>query len=336
MPVLNQKYLKVAYPNSHSLIKYQKIKNFGERINRSIGLKQFRNFINRIISVVKPSGKVFIITEPEYQISEPEAKPVTILSANLWHDWPRNRRLKERLICFVELIKKEKVDILLLQELVRTSEFEADKWLRDQLGMAYIYSRSNGNAPGIGFEEGLAIFSRYPIKNHRLAQLSDQNNPFSRRMALGTCVETNDGDFLAFSVHLGIIGRQNKKQVSRLKDWVEEESGNNPAVIGGDFNAEENTSQIRSAKTTWNDSYRAIHPRGDVYSHEIQWPWGKVLKRSRLDYLFLRRGNHSWQVDEARHLDTEGCTLSDHKPVLIKASFNEGGFNGRVSSAFPI
>ena len=336
MPVLNQKYLKVAYPNSQSLIKYQKFKNFGERITRSIGLKKFRTFINRIISVVKPSGKVFIIAEPEYQFSEPEAKPVTILSANLWHDWPRNRRLKERLICFVELIKKEKVDILLLQELVRTNEFEADKWLRDQLGMAYIYSRTNGTAPGIGFEEGLAIFSRYPIKNHRLAQLSDQNNPFSRRMALGTCIETDGGDFLAYSVHLGIIGRQNKIQVSRLKDWVEEESGDNPAVIGGDFNAEENTSQIRSAKTTWHDSYRAVHPRDDVFSHEILWPWGNVLKRSRLDYLFLRTGNHSWQVDEARHIVTGDCPYSDHKPVLLKASFNGGGFKGRVSSAFPI
>lgn len=325
MSVLHQKYLKVAYPNSHSLITYKRIKSLGGRIFKSIRFQQIKTFVNRILSVAKPSGKVYIITEPDIRIEDSKVKPITILSANLWHDWPRNRRLKERLRCFVDLIKQEKVDLLLLQELTRTSEFEADKWLGDQLGMAYIYSRSNGNASEIGFEEGLAVFSRYPIKNHRLAQLSDQYNPFSRRMALGTCIETNGGEILAYSVHLGLLGQHNRKQFSRLKEWVEEQSGSIPAVIGGDFNAQENTAQIRSAKLSWQDSYRSQNPQGNGYSHEILWPWGKVLKRSRLDYLFLRRGDHSWRVDEARHLETDECPLSDHKPVLVKASFYRRG-----------
>lgn len=325
MSVLNQKYLKVAYQSSNSLITYKRIKSLGGRVFKSTGFQYIKALINRFLSVVKPSGKVYVIAEPEIRNKKSDLNPITILSANLWHDWPRNRRLKERLRCFVELVKHEKVDLLLLQELTRTSDFEADKWLSDQLGMAYIYSRSNGNAPEIGFEEGLAVFSRYPIKNHRLAQLSDQNNPFSRRMALGTCIETSGGEILAYSVHLGILGQHNRKQFSRLKAWVEEESGSIPAVIGGDFNAQENTAQIRNAKATWQDSYRSQNPQGNGYSHEILWPWGKVFKRSRLDYLFLRRGNHSWRVDEARHLETDECPLSDHKPVLVKASFYRRG-----------
>ena len=325
MSVLNQKYLKVTYPSSNSLITYKRIKSLGGRVYKSTGFQYIKALINRILSVVKPSGKVYVIAEPEIRSKKSDLNPITILSANLWHDWPRNRRLKERLRCFVDLIKYEKVDLLLLQELTRTGDFEADKWLSEQLGMAYIYSRTNGNAPEIGFEEGLAIFSRYPIKNHRLAQLSDQNNPFSRRMALGTCIETGGGDFLAYTVHLGLLRRQNIKQISRLKEWVEQESGYIPAVIGGDFNSQENTSQIRSATTTWQDSYRSLNPKGNDHSHEIRWPWGKVIKRSRLDYLFLRRGDHSWHVDEARHLETDECPLSDHKPVLVKASFYRRG-----------
>ncbi len=324
MSVLNQKYLKVAYPSPHSLITYKTIKRLGRRFFKSTGFQHIKAFINRFLSVVKPSGKVYFIAEPEIRTKETDPDSITILSANLWHDWPRNRRLKERLSCFVDLINREKVELLLLQELTRTGDFEADKWLSDQLGMAYIYSRTNGNAPEIGFEEGLAIFSRFPIKNHRLAQLSDQNNPFSRRMALGTCIDTGGGEFHAYSVHLGLLGRQNIKQFSRLKAWIEEQSGCVPAVIGGDFNAQENTTQMRSAKTTWQDSYRSYNPSGKDYSHEIRWPWGNVLKRSRLDYLFLRKGNHSWRVDEARHLDPVECPLSDHKPVLVKASFCRG------------
>ncbi len=278
-----------------------------------------------VISAAKPSGTVSVISEPKILFEDSGTTQYTIMSANLWHDWPRNRRLKERLVRLVSLVNEEKVDILLLQELSRTNHFEADKWLSEQLGMAYVYSRSNGNAKDLGFEEGLAIFSRYPIKDHRLAELSDQNHPFSRRMALGTKIETQSGDFLVFTVHLGLLKKQNQKQLTRLQAWVEEEAGDNPAVIGGDFNAHEESKQIQTAKSAWYDSFRAVNPHGEAYSHEIRWPWGNVLRRSRLDYLFLRRGRSTWTVDEARHLDDHPYSLSDHSPVLIKTSFAQVG-----------
>jgi endonuclease/exonuclease/phosphatase family metal-dependent hydrolase len=314
--------LKVAYPSSKPLSIYKKIKRFGGKFLRSINNQQIIPFINRVISISKPSGKVYLVSNPDLSIEESKINPITFLSVNLWHDWPRVRGLKARLKCFVELVLSENVDILLLQELIRTGDFHADKWLSHKLGMAYIYSRSNGNAPEIGFEEGLAIFSRFPIKNHRLAQLSDQNNPFSRRMALGTSIETKQGDIDVYSVHLGLLGHQNRKQFSHLRQWVEAQSGRIPTVIGGDFNAEENSPQIRSVKKSWHDSYRSMNPNGDEHSHELRWPWGNVIKRSRLDYLFFRRGTHSWEVEEARHIDTNSCPLSDHRPVLVRASIN--------------
>lgn len=321
MSLQNQIFLKVSYPNTRALIAYKHIKKIGEQILRSIKFKQARSIIKSVISVVRPSGNVSVLANPAVEVIDLKPQQLTIMSANLWHDWPRNRRLKDRLQCFVELIKDEGVDILLLQELTRTDEFEADKWLSEELGMAYIYSRSNGDAQGIGFEEGLAIYSRYPIKDHRLAQLSDENNPFSRRMALGTRIETDGRDFFAFSVHLGIRNKQNEKQLSRLRNWVEQESGDIPAVIGGDFNTQEGSRQIQSAKLEWHDSYRSLNPHDNGYSHELRWPWGTVLRRARLDYLFLRKGKVSWRVDEARHIDGKICPLSDHKPVLIKTSF---------------
>jgi endonuclease/exonuclease/phosphatase family metal-dependent hydrolase len=316
-----QIFLKVSYPNSRSLITYKRIKKFGEQILRSLKFKRARSIVKSVISVVRPSGNVSVLANPAIEVIGSKPQQLTIMSANLWHDWPRNRGLKDRLECFVELIKDEEVDILLLQELIRTDEFEADKWLGEKLGMAYIYSRSNGNAQEIGFEEGLAIYSRFPIKDHRLAQLSDQNNPFSRRMALGTRIETTGRDFFAFSVHLGILNKQNERQFSRLRNWVEQESGDIPAVIGGDFNTQEGSKQIQSAASEWHDSYRSLNPHDNGYSHELRWPWGTVLRRARLDYLFLRKGNYSWRVDEARHVDEQICPLSDHKPVLIKTSF---------------
>lgn len=244
---------------------------------------------------------------------------IAIMTANLWHDWPRNRKLRRRLECFVELVKDERVDILLLQEMARTREFRADKWLSEQLGMAYVYSRANGHEGGIGFEEGLAIFSRFPISKPRMAQLSDQKNPFHRRIALGASINTNSGEFLAVSVHLAINRCKNQTQLWRLKNWIDEQSGIGSAVIGGDFNARENSPQIRFAQNSWRDTYREINPQDDGYTHRLQWPWGGTLRRSRLDYLFLRKGEFPWKVDEAQHLELDGCAISDHLPVLIRA-----------------
>jgi endonuclease/exonuclease/phosphatase family metal-dependent hydrolase len=315
LTLLNNKFLKVDYPNPNSLHIYQRIKALGEKLTRNSKLWPFTR---RIISVTKPSGGISMVDNPKSEISMPLEDRLTILTANLCHDWPRKRGLKGRLECFAELVDKQDADILLLQEIARTKEIYADEWLGEKLGMAYVYSRANGHAKNIGFEEGLGVFSRFPIAEPRLAQLSDHMSPFHRRIALGASIKTNIGEIVAFSVHLAINSRKNRSQVSRLKDWVDEQSGVVPAVIGGDFNAEEHSSQIQSAQSSWCDSYRVINPGDAGYTHQLHWPWGEVLRQSRLDYLFLRRGESQWSVDEARPLEMDYCSISDHRPVLTK------------------
>lgn len=319
MSALNEIVIKPDFPQHNYINIFQKLKRWGKKSLNSELIRKIKPFSRRILSVTEPSGRILLLDDPGNQENKNSDEHITILTANLWHDWPRRRRLRERLECFVEMVKSEEADIVLLQELARTPEFAADEWLSSQLGMAYVYSRANGHAHGIGFEEGLAVFSRFPLRKPRLAQLSDQRNIFTRRIALGTSVETTWGEFIAFSVHLGINGRQNENQFSRLISWVEEQSGNIPAVIGGDFNAQEHTRQVRNAQKSWQDTYRRIHPGADGYTHEIQWPWGGIIKQSRLDYLFYKKGDQTWNIFEARKLDMNDCPISDHKPVLIKA-----------------
>ena len=282
-------------------------------------MKRLYPFAGRIISVTEPSGRITIMNDPGNMKKRTADEQISILTANLWHDWPRRRRLMERLECFSELVIEENIDILLLQELVRTKDFRSDEWLADQLDMAFVYSRANGHASQIGFEEGLAVFSRFPINNPRLAELSDHKIPFSRRIALGVEINLNGRGLLAFNVHLGINNRQNEGQIRRLIEWVDEQSRNAPAVIGGDFNARENTSQIREAQNSWRDSYRECNPHQDGYTHEIHSPWGGILSRSRVDYLFLKNGITSWGIDYAHQIQTNNCQVSDHTPVLINA-----------------
>jgi len=242
---------------------------------------------------------------------------ISVMSANLWHDWPRFRKLPERMEAFAQLVEDQGADILLLQEVARKPDLHVDEWLAERLEMGYVYSRANGHKH-IGFEEGIAIFSRFPLASPSLVQLGVQGNPFVRRMALGARVDTPCGDLIAYSVHLGLRSRDNTRQVAHLRHWVSQAGPARPALVGGDFNSHETSRQIRGASSAWLDTYRDVNPDGEAHTHTLRWPWGGVIRRHRLDYIFLVSEQAEWQVLDTRHLSTPGLAHSDHHAVLTR------------------
>jgi len=224
----------------------------------------------------------------------------------------------ERLEAFSRLVEDHQVDVLLLQEVSRTIDLRVDRWLAERLGMGYVYARANGHQRGIGFEEGLAIFSRFPLHTPRLTELDRRQNPFVRRLVLGATMETPCGPLKAFSVHLGLIHRHNQTQMSHLRDWVASLAGSASALIGGDFNSHEASPQMQQIRKIWRDVFRQLHPKGDATTHELRWPWGARLRRARLDYVFLHPGNPDWCVTEARNLETPVLRHSDHRAVFAR------------------
>lgn len=289
-------------------------------VRRLINTPTFRllhPFARKVQAVMEPVGRLSVQRFPRL-IHRGNNEPITIVSANLWHDWPRHRLFKERLESFTSLVKAENADIVLLQEVSRRQEFHVDRWLSERLGMACAYSRANGHASGIGFEEGLAILSRFPLQNLYLQQLGTSTNHFTRRLAMGAKVLSPSGSFAAISVHLGLIKRQNASQLSHLHDWINSMMGMLPAVIGGDFNAHETTPHITRMRAAWLDTFRHLHPHADGTTHELRTPWGSVLRRARLDYIFLRPGKSRWKVLETHHLDGLTGPHSDHRAVLTR------------------
>lgn len=245
------------------------------------------------------------------------SRVLTVLSANLWHDWPRHRRLPDRLETMARLIETEGVDVALLQEVARTPGLQADRWLSERLGMGSTYSRANGHQEAIGFEEGLAILSRYPMRSATAERLRPSSAPWVRRMALGAEVETPSGGLSAFSVHLGLLPRHNAAQLTHLLGWIASTARGLAAVIAGDFNAHETSPQMRRARHAWLDVFRHLHPHADGTTHELRWPWGTALRRRRLDYVFLQAGARRWRVLEARTIEGPG-RASDHRAVLAR------------------
>jgi endonuclease/exonuclease/phosphatase family metal-dependent hydrolase len=289
---------------------------FVRKLLRLPGLRLLKPALS-LLRVVEPAGRVTVRNVPIHGASG-EDDVITVVSANLWHDWPRHRRLLQRLETFVELVEEEKINILILQEVARMPHFRSDEWLAERLGMAYVYSRANGHERGIGFEEGLAVFSRFPLSAPRLKQLKPDFEPFARRLALGVDVNTSVGQLLVFSVHLGLLPRHNAAQMHHLHNWVTSAAGERSVLIGGDFNAHETSAQIAFLKQRSLDLFRHLNPKADGTTHEFSFPWNRRARRRRLDYIFLNPGSSHWNVLDARHLEAPGEPHSDHRAVLAR------------------
>jgi endonuclease/exonuclease/phosphatase family metal-dependent hydrolase len=299
---------------------FLRLKPLAHKLLRLPGLRSLLPMARQVASAAEPAGRLSLRAEPARTVMH-HGDAINVLSANLCHDWPRFRQLSERLEAVAQLIEQQEVDIALLQEVVRTPQLQADSWLADRLGMAYVYSRANGNEKTLGFEEGLAVFSRFPLSSPALAQLRP-GLPFTRRLGLGAEVATSLGPVQVFSVHLATIPAQNSSQSKYLRRWIGSLASQHPVLIGGDFNATEKSRQIGRLQKLWVDTFRHLHPQADGTTHEIRWPWGAAWRR-RLDYLFLRPGNRSWRVLNTRHLDAPGGPHSDHRAVLATLAFDE-------------
>jgi endonuclease/exonuclease/phosphatase family metal-dependent hydrolase len=244
--------------------------------------------------------------------------PLTVLSANLWHDWPRHRQLPERLESLAQLIEGQDAQVVLLQEALKTPGCSAADWLADRLDMAHGYVRANGDQESIGFEEGPAVLSKLPMLEMRALRMHSSAGPLVRRMALGARLGLGCCDLWVVSTHLGLLRLDQKRQLGQLHDWITELAGESTSVIGGDFNAGEHSQVIRNLSATWQDTYRQKNPEGRDSTHALTLPGGAVLRRQRLDYIFLNASDSNWGIAEAHHLLTAPIAHSDHKAVLAR------------------
>lgn len=259
----------------------------------------------------------------------PAWAPITVMSANLWHDWPRQHRWAARLEAVARLATEVEADVLLLQEVARTRALRADDWLAQRLDMARAYARANGSARAIGFEEGLAILSRYPMGTVRWHRLS--RNPWIRRIALAACLTTPAGPIHAVSVHLGLVPRQNVQHLRTLRTWVSEVSAGQVAVIGGDFNAPPTRHHIGHLRRDWIDAFHHSWPTAASSTHRRPGRLGRKPREQVINYVFLQQpdesGRHGrgWDVLEAAHVDGPAGRHSDHRAVITRIIPRERG-----------
>jgi endonuclease/exonuclease/phosphatase family metal-dependent hydrolase len=272
---------------------------------------------------------------------------IRVVTLNLLHGAPipgaRHARasLEARLDWTAQRLAQERPDVVLLQEASITPRLGSTaEILARALGMEFTYARANPSpalrplgllrklARPLAFEEGPAVLSRLPIVGRRVHRLSHPARLFERRVALEAVIEGPVATFSVFSVHLtaGSSADRNR-QIAQLVRAVDAVEHPHPVIVGGDFNAEEHTREIRMLTDMegWLDSFRHVHR--DAPGHT----WGQRLAEaaatagSRIDFLFSApSGGEHWDPHHSRLIldrafpDGEHGVLwaSDHYGVL--------------------
>lgn len=240
--------------------------------------------------------------------SQPDTPRVRAVTLNLLHGAPipqlRRARasLETRLAWTAQRIAEAEPDVVLLQEASVTKRHGSTAArLAAGLGMQHVYARANPSslwsalslggrvARRLAFEEGPAVLSRLPILGCRVHRLSSGLSLHERRIALEAVLDGPLGRFSVFSVHLTAGSRAGRlRQIAALTRAVESAPHAHPLIVGGDFNAEEHSHEIRGLTEAagWLDSFRHLHP--DDAGHT----WGQSLAAatgtagSRIDFLF--------------------------------------------------
>jgi endonuclease/exonuclease/phosphatase family metal-dependent hydrolase len=216
--------------------------------------------------------------------------PLRVISLNVLHGFPRFEHLTQRLDLIADEIRRQDADIVCLQEVPWVPQVGSGaKHLAERAGLNYLYLRANGNRWAILFEEGEAILSRYPLKDPAFAELKPRAGFFENRAVLHATAVTPWGDVRVFVTHLTNASPEiNRAQTMSLMSFVTE-SREGPVIVAGDFNATEDSPQIKAITDQWIDTYRAIHPDQagatcciENLSHGPDEPL-----ETRIDYVFL-------------------------------------------------
>lgn len=244
-----------------------------------------------LLNVSKPGSNP--VACPSTCAKEPlstAARPLRVLSLNMFHGYPGFSNFEQRTALLKQEIGRLAPDIVLLQEVPWVSQHGLmAQQLAKQNGFNYVYLRANGNYPLIRFEEGVAIFSHYPLKQISFTELQPVAGLFENRIVLHATVETPHGDIDLFVTHLTNGNASiNAAQTESLLAFVQNEA-THPAIIAGDFNAVESSPQMVKLAEFWQDSYRLVYPREPgptcCISDLVNAPTTEL--QERIDYLFL-------------------------------------------------
>ena len=259
---------------------------------------------------------------------------------------------EKKLRIFAELVKKEKPDIIALQEVNQTMASSPVKEpeqtgfvscpdcagpvrednhglnlarLLKEEGLDYCWTWAPAKVGYDIYEEGLAVFSRRPAEAAEQFYISESRSfsNWKTRKTVGIRV----GGQWFYTVHMGWWGDEEEpfdRQWDRVRDHLEtRRNGGETVWIMGDFNspsdrAQEGYDYVKDSG--WLDTYELAGEKdqGITVGHVIDG-WreeGKQQTGMRIDYIWCSR-KASVQSSKVICNDTNYPVVSDHYGVMI-------------------
>jgi endonuclease/exonuclease/phosphatase family metal-dependent hydrolase len=237
--------------------------------------------------------------------AEAQERPLRLVTFNLLHPGPWSRftgddsQLEARLPLIVEDLRALDPDVVALQEspITRRNGDVAAR-IAHALGFGHVQARATERVfplrllgrlivAALGFVEGPAILSRYPITAWEVHDLPRCRHWVDPRVALRAEVETPAGALSVFSTHTS----RDDCQTRRVAELAHQPAGR-PAVVMGDLNTGETAPALGAfLDHGFVDLFRATNPTapGLTVWQRIDASAPTVLRR--VDYVFLRAGD---------------------------------------------
>ncbi len=248
-----------------------------------------------------------------------------VLTLNTWQEFGPWR---ERWEVIDKNIREAAPDIIFFQEMFNR------KWAQETAARLGYPTCITQEEPS-----GLVMLSRYTVLEGGLFSYhAFSPTEKKKRYAQHVWFETPDaGDFLAVNTHLSWRPDEQPvryRQAVELAQAIDAMRDNGPVILGGDLNADVDTSEIDMfrARARFQDAYAKHHP------HDYGWTWsrknpytqepvnlvnGKPLPDRRVDYIFYRSAEgFSLECKGSRLVmdqpDSRGIWCSDHFGVLAE------------------
>lgn len=301
--------------------------------------------IHGILYTLPWLATILLLWTPAVFAEETRQDPsaLRVLTYNLLHDGPwsgffeNGTNLEARLDMTIQELQRLQPDVIALQEASDSRKHgNVPQRIADALGYQMVFEPATQHIFGIGlldrlitsaigFKEGPAIISRYPIVASEVYDLPRCQRRMDPRILLRAEIKAPDGPVHVFSAH---TSKGDECQLQRVGELFREHRGTGRAILMGDLNTGEQSSVLAQ----WQDEpgfidvFRVANPGvsgGTVWQNiHVEWPTAD----RRVDFIFLVDGkNGKGPVVRSSRLAFDqpgrlpnGDTLwpSDHRGVL--------------------
>ncbi len=271
-----------------------------------------------------------------------------VLTYNLLHDggwsgfFESGTHLEERLEITIQELRRVQPDIIALQEASESRKHgNVPKRIAEALGYHLVFEPATQHISGfglfdrlitsaIGFKEGPAILSRYPIAASEVYDLPRCQRKLDPRILLRAEVTAPDGPIQIFSAH---TAKGDDCQLQRVGELFREHQGTGRAILMGDLNTGEQSPVLLEWQKDPGliDVFRAANPGvsgGTVWQNiYVDWP----TTDRRVDFIFvLDEGTGSSPVVHSSTLafdqpgrlpNGDAIWPSDHRGVIAEIEF---------------